>query len=236
MDEKPFFEFNVLDFRDQQVDELKKFTKSAFNVELILNTASDLKYTRAIRNVLSDWMTAPSEDFVKILCSEVINGKRFTPAVKEQFTQITKSAFSQLISEKINDRLKMAMEPSSETKVNNSDGEDIITTAEEIEGFHIIRAILRENINPKRITMRDAKSYCAILLDDNNRKPICRLRFNNTSRMSIGLFNERDEKIEQISDLSDIYKFADLIKRTVATYMSPLESTLQQDAQVDFVG
>ncbi len=227
MDEKPFFEFNVLDFKDQQVEELKKFTKSAFNVEQILNTASDLKYTRAIRNILADWMASPSEDFVKILCSEVINGKRFTPAVKEQFTQITKSAFNQLISEKINDRLKMAMEPSTETKTDTSDGEEITTTSEEMEGFRIIRAILRENINPQRVTMRDAKSYCAILLDDNNRRSICRLRFNNSARMMIGLFNEKDEKIEQITDLSDIYKFADQIKKTVATYINPGESSPQ---------
>ncbi|WP_430233571.1 type I restriction endonuclease [Nitrosomonas communis] len=223
MDEKPFFEFNVLDFKDQQVEELKKFTKSAFNVEQILNTASELKYTRAIRNILADWMASPSEDFVKILCSEVINGKRFTPAVKEQFTHITKSAFSQLISEKINDRLKMAMEPSTERKTDNSNGEEIKTTSEEMEGFRIIRAILRENIDPKRVNMRDAKSYCAILLDDNNRRPICRLRFNNSSRMMIGLFNEKDEKIEQITDLSDIYKFTDQIKKTIAMYISPEE-------------
>ncbi|SDY95628.1 type I restriction endonuclease [Nitrosomonas sp. Nm33] len=206
MDEMPFFEFNILDFKDQQVEELKKFTKSAFNVEQILNTASDLKYTRAIRNILADWMTSPSEDFVKILCSEVINGKRFTPTVKEQFTQITKSAFNQLISEKINERLKMAMEPSTEIKIDSSDGDEIVTTDVEMEGFRIIRAILRESVDPKRVTMRDAKSYCAIFLDDTNRKPICRLRFNNPSKMTLGLFSEKDEKIEPINDLSDIYK------------------------------
>ncbi|SDY96744.1 type I restriction endonuclease [Nitrosomonas sp. Nm58] len=230
MDEKPFFEFNILDFKDQHVEELKKFTKSAFNIELILNTASDLKYTRAIRNVLAEWMINPSEDFVRMVCAEVLNGKRMTPAIKEQFTQITKNAFHQLIGEKINERLKMAMEPAAEIKKDESDGDDITTTAEELEGFRIIRAILREIIEPKRVVMRDAKSYCAILCDDNNRKPICRLRFNNPVRLTLGLFDEKEEKTVLIDDLSDIYQYADRLKKTVSMYIKQGEPSPQESA------
>lgn len=229
MDEKPFFEFNILDFKDQHVEELKKFTKSAFDIELILNTASDLKYTRAIRNVLAEWMSNPSEDFVRVACAEVLNGKRMTPAVREQFTQITKNAFHQFIGEKINERLKMAMEPAAELKADASEAEidtsDIATTAEELEGFRVIRAILREIIEPKRVVMRDAKSYCAILLDNNNRRPICRLRFNNPARLTLGLFDEKEEKIVTISDLSDIYQYADQLKKTVNMYIKSNESS-----------
>lgn len=227
MDEKPFFEFNILEFRDQHVEELKKFTKSAFNLEQILNTASELKYMRAIQNVLAEWMTKPSEDFVRILCSEVINGKRITPAIKEQFTQITKKAFHQLIGDRINERLKIAMAPDSESKIENTETQvdceiessETILTEEELEGFHIIRAILREVVDPRRIFIRDAKTYCAILFDDNNRKPVCRLRFNNTSRLAMGLFNEKEEKINTLSDLTDIYTYADQLKVTISSYL-----------------
>ncbi len=59
----------------------------------------------------------------------------------------------------------------------------VTTTTEELKGFHIIRAIVRGIVPTKRIFMRDAQSYCAILLDDNNRKPICRLRFNNSEKL-----------------------------------------------------
>lgn len=227
MDEKPFFEFNILEFKDQHVDELKKFTKSAFDLEKILNTASELKYTRAIQNVLARWMTKPSEDFVRILCNEVINGKRITPAIKEQFTEITKKAFHQLIGDRINERLKIAMTPETDSKNRDSDSIAIeeteagktVLTAEEVEGFQIIRAILREIIDPRRVIMRDAKSYCAILFDDNNRKPICRLRFNNVSRLTLGLFDEKEEKIVSLSDLADIYKYADQLKITASSYL-----------------
>ena len=187
MDERPFFEFNILDFKEQHVEELKKFSKSAFDIEQILNTASYLKYTKAVMNVLGEWMKTPSEELVRLLYGEVHNGKRFTPALKEQFTQITKVAFSELVSEKITERLKMAMEPTAGLSNSNSvtkESDGIETTAEELNGLNIVRAILCEIIEPKRIVLRDAKSYCAILFDDNNRKPICRLRFNNLAKMS----------------------------------------------------
>ena len=44
MDEKPFLEFNVTDIKDNQIEELKKFHKSYFDVDNIVNTASELKY------------------------------------------------------------------------------------------------------------------------------------------------------------------------------------------------
>jgi len=227
MDEKPFFEFNILEFKDQHIDELKKFTKSAFDLEQILNTASELKYTRAIQNTLAEWMTKPSEDFVRIICAEVINGKRITPAIKEQFTQITKKAFHQLIGDRINERLKIAMTPESDSKNGNAEPlatfetniDETILTAEELEGFQIIRAILREIVDPRRVIIRDAKSYCAVLFDDNNRKPISRLRFNNTSKMMLGLFDGKEEKILPLSDLADIYKYADQLKVTASSYI-----------------
>jgi hypothetical protein len=225
MDERPFFEFHILDFKDQHVEELKKFTKAAFNIEQILNTASDLKYTRAVGNILDEWIDNPSEDFVKLVCGEVLNGKRFTPAIKEQFTQITKDAFSQLIGEKITERLKMAMDQStgSRTSQQGQESSDITTSNEEMGGFHIVRAILCELTDPKRIVMRDAKSYCAILFGDNNRKPICRLRFNNPSKLSLGLFDGSEENIISIDELSDIYKHADQLRKTTAAYINPDE-------------
>ena len=170
MDEKPFFEFNILDFKERDVEELKKFAKAAFNLETILTTANDLKYTRAIQNRISDWMSNPSEDFVKLVSSDLWGNKRFTPAVKDQFTIITKRAFEQLLGERINDRLKGAMTPESLPQaevaaavipVEVASEVQVITSAEEIEGFHIVRAILRSVISPKRIFMRDAQSYCA---------------------------------------------------------------------------
>ena len=52
MDSRPFFEFDVLDFEEHQLAELKKFTKSAFSLDDILATASTLKYAGAVKRIL----------------------------------------------------------------------------------------------------------------------------------------------------------------------------------------
>ena len=230
MDEKPFFEFNILDFKDRDVDELKKFAKSAFDLDTILTTANDLKYTRAIQNRLAEWMIAPSDEFVKLLSVELLGNKRFTPAIKDQFMQIVKRAFDQLIGERINDRLKGAMTPEPAAlpepvvpviEAGSNSESPLITTAEELEGFYLVRFILREMIPSKRIAIRDSQSYCAILLDNNNRKPICRLRFNNPQKLKIGIFNEKKEEEQfALESVDDICNFAEQLKVTLATYSS----------------
>lgn len=228
MDEKPFFEFNILDFKERDVDELKKFAKTMFNIDTILTTANDLKYTRAIQNRLAEWMLNPSEEFVRLLATDMLSGKRFTPTVKDQFTIITKRTFEQLLGERINERLKGAMTPEKSLVPEQApvmlpeelEQNLVVTTAEEIEGLHMIRSILRDVVNPRRIVMRDSQSYCAILLDDNNRKPVCRLRFNNLQKLSLGLFNDKKEE-ERVSleNLDDLYKYAEQLKATVQLHM-----------------
>jgi len=241
MDEKPFFEFNILDFKERDVEELKKFAKSAFDLEIILTTANELKYTRAIQTRLAEWMVNPSEDFVRLVSSELLGSRRFTPAVRDQFTPITRRAFEQLIGERINERLKGAMAPESvsvsepisvvapvrvdATAATTATEPQFATSPEELEGFHIVRAIVRGLVPTKRVVMRDAQSYCAILLDDNNRKPICRLRFNNTEKLRLGLFNDKkEEELVSLEALDDIYNHAEQIRAVVSSYLPPTEA------------
>jgi len=48
MDQRPFFEFDVLDHRDEDVEELKKFARHSFDLDTILDTATNLKYHKAL--------------------------------------------------------------------------------------------------------------------------------------------------------------------------------------------
>lgn len=87
-----------------------------------------------------------------------------------------------------------------------------------LEGYYIIKAILRESLDLNRIAIRDKKSYCGVLLDDNNRKPICRMYFN-TKQKYLGLFtgDKYEEKVP-IDDLNCIYDYANKLKNTVSSY------------------
>ena len=78
---------------------------------------------------------------------------------------------------------------------------------------------------PDRVVIRDGKSLCAILLDNTNRQPICRLYFNKAQK-KIGLLNE--QKVEDrvaIESISDIFSHADRIKATVQRYEAARNAT-----------
>lgn len=226
MDQKPFFVFNMLDFEDHQVQELKKFTKSAFDLDNILTTAATLKYTGAIKKILEAELENPSEPFVRFFAQQIYDG-RITASVLAQFTEIVKEARKQFINGKVNERLKNALSASSQPAPSETietapveieeAPSDVVTTEEEIDAFNIVRAITREVVAVNRVVMRDTKSYCGVLLDDNNRKPLCRLHFNGKQKY-IGLFKNKVEERIAINDVSDIFTYGARIKETVAEY------------------
>ena len=95
----------------------------------------------------------------------------------------------------------------------------LTTTQEEIDAFLIVKAILRQVVDVSRVYYRDTLSYFGILLDDNNRKPICRMYFNAKSTKYVSTFDEnKKETKHDINSLDDIYKYADEIKATIGFY------------------
>lgn len=231
MDEKAFLEINLLDIKEPLINELKRFKKESFNADDLASVACDLKYTKEIKLILTNEINNPSEEFVRFFAKKVKDGV-FTQSVKEKFTNITRNALNQFINDRINDRLKFAMTDTvSSTPIGDNvenpltetesivQGE-IVTTEDELQAYYIIKSILRENFDLKRIYIRDKKNHCGILLDDNNRKPICRLYFNSKNKY-LGLFvdNKNEEKVA-IEDLNDIYGYAEKLKITVSNYES----------------
>jgi len=214
MDEKPFFEFNIIDIKDNEIAELKKFHKSYFNIENITNTASELKFLNQIKNSLNEEFANPSDEFVKYFTKKVYPGT-ITQKVLEQFKIIARKACTTFISDIISERLKTALEVENKKEepltsqkqiIPNKSTSEIETTEDEIIGYMIIKSILSEKVDTKRIDMRDSLSYCAILLDNNNRKPICRLYFTDKKK-AVGILNENKEFIKvDIQDLDELYK------------------------------
>lgn len=217
MDDRPYMELDLLDMDNIPQAEIKKLTKLSFDIDTALETATELKYTKEIRRQIEGLVEDPTREFVKLFASLVYDG-RFTKKAQEQFTPIVKKAFKQFVREQINDRIESAIvKEEVEEDPEGSNGE-IVTTKEEMEGYHIVRAIVSQVVDPGRVTHRDVKSYFGILLDDNNRQPICRLHLN-TSQWYISVFDEQknEEKIE-IDSLKNIYKFSNQLKSTALSY------------------
>jgi hypothetical protein len=230
MDEKPFLEFNVTDIKDNQIEELKKFHKSYFDVDNIVNTASELKYMNELKTFINVEFQNPTEGFVRHFAKQAYPGV-LTAKLMEQFTALTKKSIQQYINDLITERLKSALKKENDDDQKITEQEAVLaadtaseskveTTAEELEGFMIVKTILRQKISSSRIVFRDAQSYFAILLDDNNRKTICRLYLNGNKKYFAFIDDQKKEVKNEIATLDDIFNFAELLHKIVATYDS----------------
>jgi hypothetical protein len=224
MDEKPFLTLDLLNIDEHLIPELKKLTKTSFDVESIVNAAGELKYLNQIKKLLGEQFKDPEEEFIKFFAARAYDGV-LTPKVKQQFTEITKKALRQFLSDSINARLKSAIGSEQSSKIDNEeqcvlddDKPKITTTDDEVEGFNIVKAILRQKVDANRVIARDTQSYFGVLLDDNNRKPLCRLHFN-TKQKYLGLFDvDKNETRHPIDNLDQIFDFSDALLQTIKYY------------------
>ena len=91
-------------------------------------------------------------------------------------------------------------------------------TEDERQALYIVKAILAEAVDVKRVYLREAKDYSTVILDDNNRKPVCRLRFL-TSRKAVMLIDaDKNEQRVDIQELDDIYSHAGRLRETAERY------------------
>jgi len=206
MDERPFFTLDLEALRKPDFRTLESFTKSAFDIERIIQEAGKLKLQTLVYKELEAEFQNPSEEFVRLIAGRVSPG-RFTAAVRDAFAPLIANAVATLIRDKVTDRLTSALRSGGEDieEVPEAPQEELETTPEELEGFNIVRAIGARKVDPKRIVIRDAKSYCAILLDDNNRKSIARLHFNSATSKHFGTFEGKHETRHSVSAPVDIY-------------------------------
>lgn len=239
MDDRPFLVFDLLDLDRGLLPEVQKLAKDSFDLDSVINAAQELKYVGGIRRVLANEVKEPSDEWVRYFVSRVYDGKA-TQKVVDQFRPLVAQALSQYIGAQVNDRLKTALgddaavgdidvpevraqQPSeaatSEAAPKPETDPDIVTTEEELEGFNIVRAIAVAEVGPERVTYRDAKNYFAILLDDNNRKPIIRLHLNGKNVKFVTTFEHgKDGTRHDIESVVDIYTVADEIRKTVRSY------------------
>jgi hypothetical protein len=231
MDEKPFLEFNIEEIKDGQIEQLKEFHKVYFDVDNIYQSASELKYINEIRHLVNHEFVDPNDEFVKYFAKQVYPSV-MTAKVVEAFRSLVKRTITNIINDTINDRLKSAIakdgapiqeEPASSTLAvaNSNDKErEIETTDEELEGFYIVRSILRPKVSSSRVTHRDALSYFAIFLDDNNRKPICRLYLNSRTKRYLGVFDaDKKETKHEIKIVDDIYNYTKDLGNIIDSYI-----------------
>ena len=221
MDNKPFLLINFLDLTEDKIPEIKKFTKSSYNSEQILNNAEILKYSNGMKNYLNRQLENPDDDFIKIIAKEVYDGRLMQNKI-EEFKMIFKDTFKTFINDYTRRKFERALENNTKENVELAeeieeieinDEDKIVTTDMEMESYFIIKSILGKYTDLDNITFKDTRSYFGILFQNNTRKWICRLYIGN-DRMSLRF--PTDERYEgggmveektSIDGLKDLYGY-----------------------------
>ena len=225
MDTSPFLTVNLDNENGINYSSLRHFAKATFNANEACEAAANMRYIDGMQAFLEQAYIDPPEEFVRIMAKHVYQGP-MTAARRQKFTHLTKVAFQGFINNRVSGTLKkasdiansLANEDQENLEQENDDQEyepagekGIITTAEEIESYEIIKAIVGDIVDPERIQIRDTKSYCGILLDNNNTKPICRLYLNSGSTKHIRIMsNDTDERGRRTSTRYDINNANDI--------------------------
>lgn len=228
MDEMPFLEINLLDLKENVIPELKKFTKSAFNTDAIMTSASELKYNSLIREFFEEQLDEPDDSFVSCVLSYFYEGRK-TQNVLDDFRGIVKKSFVQFINDRINERLKTALDSEQSTQNNETDDDTetetdddtdntprIVTTDEELEGYFIVKTLLHDKLGEHEISYKDTTRYFGILLDGKVNRWICRLYFGDRRKK---LVLPTDESFE-LQTIDDLYDYRDEIGEALEVYTS----------------
>jgi len=236
MDSKPFLRVDILDVPSRSISHLKKMRKESFDLDGVLTTARRLKYIAEMKQVLLSELRTPSEDFVRLVTKRVYS-KLLTAKVLEEFGGFLSEAAAQLLDDEASGRLRKALQEDDVTDVEKVEEPVppavdepakaravVETTPEELEAFGMIKSYCFPALPGSRLCYRDALSYMAIMVDDNNRKTIARLYFNNPDRKRIGIFQvgEDGSKTETMHDLpsiNDLQSLSEELRQAAQAYV-----------------
>ncbi len=238
MDKRPFFEFNMLDFSDAHVDQLKRFQKDSYDESEIVEAATGLKYTAEIRRVLSEEFAGPSQDLVNLIVRRVYPDARTANSVRRQFHALAPAAFTQFINDRIDIRLKYARQteereatPPANTAAQEEEQAPEFVPAE-LDALNVIKAIVRDVVDVRRVGLRSLATYCSVLLDDNRRRTVCRLRLR-TDNWRLLLHDGGSEERIPLDDLDDLFSHASRLRASVAAVLSPGQPFAEPDTEQD---
>lgn len=225
MDEKPFLEINILDVKENQVSELKKFHKSNFDLSEIFDTASELKYSNEFKSKLSAELQNPSDEFVRFFLSTTYAGRLTQPTI-EKFRPIIKKALNNYISELMNDKIKSALDTEAKSIQQDEPVDEqetieepkIVTTADELEAYFVVKNCLKDVAPIEDITYKDNERYMTVLYKDNVRNWVCRFYFGTKKTIAIPDEHKKECRYS-VESVYEIEQYSDALKQALQRYM-----------------
>ena len=134
-----------------------------------------------------------------------------------------KKSFTGFINDIVNQKISSALTPESTdndvSDVPEEPAPKIVTTADELESFYIIRGMLAGTVPVEDVVYRETESYFGMLYKDNNRKPICRIDLDKKNKQL--LIPDENKVFERIyiNSLNDLYSYKEKLITVVKRYI-----------------
>lgn len=223
MDEKPFMEIDILDIKESQISELEKFQKSTFNINKILDIASELKYCNEFKKYFKSELQNPSDELTKLFLTGIYDGVK-TQNVLDRFKPIIKKALNAHISDTMADKIKFAFNENVPLEIAEYTPEPvktpkIVTTDEELESYFIIKNILRPFVDSNNITYKDTESYISICYQGKVTNWICRIILTQNRKVLILPDNNKKELKFPLDNIYDIENYQDELRSVLMRYV-----------------
>ena len=221
MDSTPFLEIDILNLKEADINELKKFCKENFDINTVINSASNLKYANSIEKILSEEFSDPSDEFIKLILNKGVYEGVKTQNVIDKYKPI--KSINHYLNNLINQRLQNAInnsstESSDEINIDIPCENSIVTTNEELESYYIVKSILSEFVDPSELYYKDTYSYFVILYENKVTKWICRVYLKESIKYVIIPDNDKKEIRYEIDNISDIYKLKEQLINRLKTF------------------
>lgn len=107
MDSAPFLTFDFLNYRDEEIDGIRRFTKAAFNHDTNIECAKSMKYCRGVLLALETEWKSPSDALVRLLAGKVY-GMKLTEKAMRMLRPVVQDAMQDFLSARIDARLEAA--------------------------------------------------------------------------------------------------------------------------------
>ncbi len=163
MDDEPFFSFNILNYDQKQIENLKFFHRDNFDSAIIKRHAEEIVYLKGMTQLVDNLLRSPSDEFIRFLVAQLsaiapsyaVKGK-ITNRVVEKFRPIVKkslqSSLVDLMTQSISREMGQPGESPAESQVieiedTQDDQEQDLetlkaeTTTEELEAFEKVKSI-----------------------------------------------------------------------------------------------
>lgn len=186
MDDEPFFIFNILNYDDKQVENLKLFHRDNFDAVSIKAEAEGMVYINGMTQLIDSLLRSPSDEFIRFLISQLRNIdpryaiekvtsktiQKFQPivqkSIQESLVNLMTKSISQSIGQPINSPSLIPIQEINPDENNQNDldqtttNSKIVTTEEELAAFAKIKAIVAQSKYSLEINHKDVVAYFGV--------------------------------------------------------------------------